>query len=128
MGTPEAYMDLVVNLELLGQLARRRRALRLPHVEWAVRGMEARRFEPLARGDWTYATSGTGGPPQSVRSNAFDEYRADTLRRLEDEKKEFQVFLDRLRAAKDRAEFDQFMSDRGNRGGNPSPAQGEPPV
>jgi Protein of unknown function (DUF2852) len=69
-----------------------------------------------------------GGPPQSVRSNAFDEYRADTLRRLEDEKKEFQVFLDRLRAAKDRAEFDQFMSDRGNRGGNPSPAQGEPPV
>src|SRR5262245_60875803 len=61
-------------------------------------------------------------PPRSSGNNAFDEYRADTLRRLEDEEKEFQVFLDRLRAAKDRAEFDQFMADRRNRVGNPTPA------
>ena len=50
VGTPKAYLDLVVNLELLGQLARRRRALRLSHVERAVRSV-TRRFEPLVRGD-----------------------------------------------------------------------------
>jgi len=66
---------------------------------------------------------GTWWPPRSSGNNAFDEYRTDTLRRLEDEKKEFQVFLDRLRAAKDRAEFDHFMSDRRNRAGNPPPAE-----
>jgi Protein of unknown function (DUF2852) len=66
---------------------------------------------------------GTWWPPRSSGNTAFDEYRTDTLRRLEDEKKEFQVFLDRLRAAKDRAEFDQFMSDRRNRAGNPPPAE-----
>ena len=43
---------------------------------------------------------------------AFDEYRADTLKRLEEEEKEFRDFLDRLRKAKDKAEFDQFMADR----------------
>lgn len=45
-------------------------------------------------------------------NRAFDEYREETLRRLEEESKEFQGFLDRLRLAKDRAEFDQFMADR----------------
>jgi hypothetical protein len=67
---------------------------------------------------------GTGWTRRSSGNNAFDEYRADTLRRLEDEKKEFQIFLDRLRAAKDRAEFDQFMSERGNRADNPAAAEG----
>jgi hypothetical protein len=71
---------------------------------------------------------GTWGPPGSGGSNAFNEYRADTLQRLEDEKKEFQVFLERLRAAKDRAEFDQFISDRRDRTSNPSPAQGGSPA
>ena len=56
VGTPKAYMDLVVNLELLGQLARRRRVPRLSHVERAIGSMETRRFEPLERGDWTHAT------------------------------------------------------------------------
>ena len=45
-------------------------------------------------------------------NRAFDEYRADTLRRLEDEQKEFVEYLDRLRQARDKAEFDQFMADR----------------
>jgi hypothetical protein len=47
---------------------------------------------------------------------AFDEYRRETLRRLEEEQKEFQEYLDRLRAAKDKSEFDQFMSERRGRG------------
>lgn len=52
------------------------------------------------------------GPRHSSGNAAFDEYRSDTLRRLEDEEKEFHDFLARLRQAKDRAEFDQFMADR----------------
>jgi len=45
---------------------------------------------------------------------AFDDYRAETLRRLEEEQGAFEGFLDRLRRAKDQAEFDQFMADRRN--------------
>ena len=57
-----------------------------------------------------------GTPWQSVSGNrAFDDYRTETLRRLEEEQREFREFLDRLRMAKDKAEFDQFMADRRNR-------------
>jgi len=63
--------------------------------------------------------------PASSGNRAFDDYRAETLRRLEDEEKEFREFLTRLRAAKDKAEFDQFMADRRNRGGT-GPVAPEP--
>lgn len=50
---------------------------------------------------------------QRVTGNtAFDEYRDETLRRLEDEQSAFEQFLGNLRRAKDRAEFDQFMTER----------------
>lgn len=45
-------------------------------------------------------------------NTAFDSYREETLKRLEDERDAFVSFLDQLRAAKDRAEFDQFMASR----------------
>jgi len=45
-------------------------------------------------------------------NSAFDAYKADTLRRLEGEQKSFEDFLRRLRDARDKAEFDQFMEDR----------------
>jgi hypothetical protein len=48
----------------------------------------------------------------SSGNRAFDEYREATLRRLEEEASEFQAFLQRLRHAKDKAEFDQFMAER----------------
>jgi len=51
----------------------------------------------------------------SSGNHAFDEYRTETLQRLEDEQKEFAAFLDRLRFAKDKAEFDQFMAERRQR-------------
>jgi len=41
---------------------------------------------------------------------AFDNYRDETMKRLEDEQSAFQNFLGNLRAAKDRAEFDDFMT------------------
>ncbi len=57
------------------------------------------------------------GPASSRRQSstdnrAFDEYRSETLRRLEDEEREFKEFLQRLRAAKDRSELDQFLNER----------------
>jgi hypothetical protein len=51
-------------------------------------------------------------PFTSTGNRAFDDYREETLRRLEEEASEFQTFLQRLRHAKDKAEFDQFMADR----------------
>ena len=67
---------------------------------------------------------GGGGFWQTPSSgnNAFDEYRTETLKRLEDEQREFQDFLQRLRFAKDKSEFDQFMNER-RTGNNPPPAQ-----
>ncbi len=53
-------------------------------------------------------------------NTAFDEYREETLRRLEEEQNEFSSFLEHLRKARDKAEFDQFMSDR-NRQTPPEP-------
>src|SRR6056297_1683229 len=49
---------------------------------------------------------------KSTGNSAFDTYKADMLRRLEDEQEAFEAFLQRLRDAKDKAEFDQFMDDR----------------
>jgi hypothetical protein len=45
-------------------------------------------------------------------NTAFDSYKADTLSRLEEEQNKFESFLERLRDAKDKAEFDQFMNER----------------
>ena len=59
-----------------------------------------------------------GGPSSGNR--AFDEYRSETLKRLEDEQNEFKDFLERLRHAKDKAEFDQFMAERRSRPTTPT--------
>jgi hypothetical protein len=40
---------------------------------------------------------------------------------LEDEQREFREFLDRLRFAKDKTEFDAFMAERRNRPESASP-------
>jgi hypothetical protein len=62
------------------------------------------------------------GPPSSG-NRAFDEYRVETLKRLEEEQHEFKDFLDRLRHAKDKEEFDQFMAQHRPRPTPPSDAQ-----
>ncbi len=49
---------------------------------------------------------------QPTGNYAFDAYREETLKRLEDEHREFLDFLQKLREAKDKAEFDQFMAGR----------------
>ncbi len=72
------------------------------------------------RGQWYNANMrGCGmGRMRGMRSSgnaAFDEYRAETIKRLEDEQKEFVEYLEKLRQAKDKQEFDQFMADRRGR-------------
>ncbi|KPU84389.1 hypothetical protein JI58_04100 [Marinosulfonomonas sp. PRT-SC04] len=57
----------------------------------------------------------------SSGNTAFDAYKADTLRRLEDEQGKFGEFLQRLRDAKDKSEFDNFMDHRAQKANNPAP-------
>ncbi|MBN8873533.1 MAG: DUF2852 domain-containing protein [Rhodospirillales bacterium] len=79
-------------------------------------GWQGPSWTPPWKAAWNGWCSGGGGNAAPSSGNrAFDEYRAETLRRLEEEQKEFGAFLDRLRVAKDKAEFDQFMADRRQR-------------
>ncbi len=56
-------------------------------------------------------------------NTAFDAYKSDTLRRLEEEQEAFEAFLERLREAKDKTEFDQFMDDRAKRRAAEAPTE-----
>jgi hypothetical protein len=58
------------------------------------------------------ASRRTPTPRGSSGNLAFDAYRDDTIKRLEDEQQAFQGFLQRLREAKDKTEFDEFMDER----------------
>jgi len=79
--------------------------------EWRARREEWRAWKRRA---WSHR--------HSSGNVAFDEYREETLRKLDEEQREFRDYLDKLRSAKDRAEFDQFMNERRNR-----PPSTEPP-
>jgi len=63
-------------------------------------------------GGWRNSGNEPGRGRRTSGNAAFDEYRSETLRRLEQEQQEFEEYLDRLRAAKDKAEFDAFMAER----------------
>jgi hypothetical protein len=88
--------------------------------QWQQRMRERfeRKLEKWGREARAYPSSG---------NRAFDEYREETLRRLEAEQREFRAFLDRLRMAKDKAEFDQFMAERRNRRSGPMSQSGPGP-
>ncbi len=80
----------------------------------------ARAWKLEQRGRWHNARGrgcgwAFGGPSRSSGNAAFDDYRAETLRRLEEEQKEFVEYLEKLRQAKDKEEFDKFMADRKGR-------------
>lgn len=59
-------------------------------------------------------------------NSAFEAYKAETLKRLEDEQSAFDSFLERLRDAKDKAEFDAFMDQ--NKGRRTAETQVDQPV
>ena len=76
--------------------------------------------------DRRWGSSAWSRPRTAASGNkAFDEYREDTLRRLEEEEREFQAFLERLRKARDKSEFDAFMAERRNRATNLDEVGGE---
>ena len=81
---------------------------------------------PVRWANWkSWACAPSSRPSASSGNRAFDEYKAETLRRMEEEQKDFGAFLERLRFAKDKSEFDQFMADRRNRPPAP-PAEEQP--
>ncbi|MBC7477876.1 MAG: DUF2852 domain-containing protein [Pseudorhodobacter sp.] len=61
-----------------------------------------------------------GGTFRSSGNAAFDAYKSDTIRRLQEEQEAFEAFLQRLRDAKDKSEFDSFMSDRAKQASAPT--------
>src|ERR1700756_3656125 len=85
---------------------------KMERMQWKMERMRDR----MERGGFPFGPSSSG-------NRAFDEYRAETLRRLEEEQKEFREFLDRLRHAKDQEEFDLFMAQHRSRPNPPSDGQ-----
>jgi hypothetical protein len=80
---------------------------------WRERGEEMR--DDMAR-RWR----GDRGDRPVTGNQVFDDYRAETLRRLEEERREFVEFLERLRRAKDQTEFEAFMAERNQRPSGPA--------
>jgi hypothetical protein len=89
---------------------------KMERMQWKMERMKSR----MERAGF----AGFGFGPPSSGNRAFDEYRSETLRRLEDEQQEFKEFLGRLRHAKDKEEFDAFMRQHRDR---PTPPNDQPP-
>jgi hypothetical protein len=76
-----------------------------------------------ASGRWSFAANNWPGYASGPTGNrAFDDWRATELARLEEERKrlaaaerEFADYMENLRHAKDREEFDRFMNERRDR-------------
>ena len=81
----------------------------LAYIIWSKRMFGCRHRNRSDSGFDRHAFAPTGNA-------AFDAYRAETLKRLEDEHREFLDFLQKLREARDKAEFDQFMQQRHSEG------------
>ncbi|WP_342642342.1 DUF2852 domain-containing protein [Rhodoligotrophos ferricapiens] len=60
----------------------------------------------FSRGFCAHRSYGSSG------NAAFDRYKRETLRRLEEEQQAFNAYVERLRAARDQEEFDRFMAER----------------
>lgn len=85
------------------------------HAHWHEDGGIGRMHDAMSR--WY----GGERAPASSGNRAFDEYRTETLQRLEEEQREFLAFLERLRLAKDKSEFDAFLAERRRRPEGPEP-------
>jgi Protein of unknown function (DUF2852) len=85
-----------------------------------MRGMHGR-YHP--KSTWTDINVDGSGPHVAAhfpqRLSPFEEDRAETPRRLDQEQKDFQDFVSQLRTPKDKAEFDEFMAQRHPRATSP---------
>ena len=86
---------------------------KMERMQWKMERMRDR----MERAGFPFGTPSSG-------NRAFDEYRSETLQRLEEEQREFKEFLIRLRHAKDKEEFDAFMAQHRQR---PTPPNDQPP-
>jgi len=86
---------------------------KMERMQWKMERMRDR----MERAGFPFGTPSSG-------NRAFDEYRSETLQRLEEEQREFKEFLIRLRHAKDKEEFDAFMAQHRQR---PTPPSDQPP-
>jgi hypothetical protein len=111
-----AMLFYMIGTGRMGCFGRRQRAMYQPQ-----NGQGASPFEAWKA--WASGNTNNSRGTASSGNHAFDEYKTETLRRLEEEQQEFGAFLERLRFAKDKAEFDQFMADRRNHPPAPSPEQ-----
>ena len=59
---------------------------------------------------WLRGVFGRNAAPDETAHLDFDTYKAETLRRLEADEAERALYLDRLRNAPDRAEFDRLLA------------------
>lgn len=94
----------------------------LAYMIWGKRmfgkSCHARRFDADSARTWGRDWGSTAFRPSG--NAAFDAYKADTLKRLEDEQEAFESFLQRLRESKDKKEFDSFMEERARAAGAPA--------
>ncbi len=61
----------------------------------------------------------------AFHNSAFEDYRRETIARLDEEHGKFREFLERLRRSRDKREFDAFMAGRR---GRPAITQGDAPA
>jgi hypothetical protein len=93
----------------------------LAYMIWSERMWSNRNFKTAGKScGWKQHRADRLAP---TGNSAFDAYKAETLRRLEDEQEAFEAFLQRLREAKDKSEFDAFMDDRAR-----APRDKQPPA
>ncbi|HHG90135.1 MAG TPA: DUF2852 domain-containing protein [Devosia sp.] len=97
----------------------------LAYILWGERfggsSEKAERWVHKQKGAWSCAKGRRRGRRHSSGNVAFDEYREEQMKRLDEERKrldeeinQFQDFVHNLRMARDREEFDRFMRERGD--------------
>jgi len=96
--------------------------LMLAYILWGDRIPDIKRHFDGVKRDWSSESRcGTRGTSRSGNF-AFDDYRDAELkrldeerRRLEEERREFERYVHDLRRARDKEEFDRFMTERATR-------------
>lgn len=81
---------------------------------FVVRGLFRWSRRPRAQA-WARAQSAPVRHDDVTDNTAFEEYRAETLRKLDEEQGSFREFLSGLRRSRDKQEFDSYMAARRGR-------------
>jgi Protein of unknown function (DUF2852) len=68
--------------------------------------------------------TGAARPTGNTDNQAFQAYKNETLERLYNEQRQFEEFVNGLRYAKDKAEFDTFLASKSGKQQATKPTQG----